>query len=107
MKSRTERFRDRIDTERNLLNIVNDAYPMTRLHGLSRNSINLWRVDAVQSTYNKDDIDNITQQLLSLSSILNLEADTSRIVFDDKEIKDEDLHEKIKNLVSIIEALKC
>lgn len=102
MKSRTERFRDRVDIERNVLKIINNAYPMTRLYGLSRKAIHLWRVDAIQSTYCKDNIDNITQLLLSLSNTLNLEADTSRIVFDEKEIQTEEIHEKIKHLASII-----
>lgn len=102
MKSRTEKFRDRVDLERNVLKIINNAYPMTRLYGLSRKAINLWRVDAIQSTYSKDNIDQITQLLLSLSNTLNLEADTSRIVFDEREIQAEDIHEQIEHLASII-----
>ncbi|MNG37114.1 hypothetical protein D3C84_1243610 [compost metagenome] len=75
---------------------------MTRLYGLSRKAINLWRVDSIKSTYSKDNIDQITQLLLSLSNTLNLEADTSRIVFDEREIQAEDIHEQIEHLASII-----
>lgn len=82
MNSRSEMFRQRVRTERKILSAINDRYPAEKLHGLSQQSIISWR------ERNKDHVeigklDLIVFELMRLSLGLRVDADTSRIVFDE------------------------
>lgn len=74
------RFASRVETERKVLRLVNCEYKMPSLNGLTNSAIESWRLA------NPSANDEIAEVLRSIAKKVQIEADASRDVFDEKEL---------------------
>jgi hypothetical protein len=102
MISRSEMFRQRVRTEREVLSAINERYPTEKLHGLSQQSIISWRERNKEQDANGR-LDLIFAELMRLSIGLRVDADTSRIVFDELINKNFIGENSIAQLIALLE----
>lgn len=75
----------RVQTERNVLAIVNDKFSsVAELHGLTTEAIQQWEKRCAEVERPVDNLDAICFLLHRVSARCKSEADQSRIVFDDE-----------------------
>lgn len=78
-------FFSRVQTERNVLAIVNDRFSsVAELHGLTTEAIQQWQKRCAAVERPEDKLDAICFLLHRVSARCKSEADQSRIVFDDE-----------------------
>lgn len=78
-------FFSRVQTERNVLAIVNDRFSsVSELHGLTTEAIQQWQKRLTELERSVDNLDSICFLLHRISARCKSEADQSRIIFDDE-----------------------
>jgi hypothetical protein len=78
-------FFSRVQTERDVLAIVNDRYSrVAELHGLTTEAIQQWQKRCASVELKVDNLNAICFLLHRISARCKSEADQSRIVFDDE-----------------------
>lgn len=79
----TRRFRQRVDTERRALSIVNaECVSATPLTGLTAHAIDAWRKSLESTDLEPETIAGLTTLLSHVAARCQLEADNSRDVFE-------------------------
>jgi hypothetical protein len=72
-------FFERVQTERAVLRLVNNAFPKEKLHGITQPAIASWRTRSLTSSTNLSE--QVEDILLSISARIDSLADQSHFVF--------------------------
>lgn len=97
-------FFSRVETEREVLSIVNDLVKGPRLYGLTSSAIDRWDANVTKSN-KSDSVGEVVRVLQQIAIRAETHADQSRVVFANEARMSLPVHDLVQDLRSLCKAL--